>query len=537
MPRDDSDADDCWELGFACAKHSTVLSCPGIGLSVIVRGSRQEQEMETELQLESNFAEQLAGLYSEWQAAPVPNPKLLLLNEGLAAQLGLSVAALRSDGAALFSGQRLASGSRPVAQAYAGHQFGVFNPQLGDGRALLLGEIRDPQGKLWDLHLKGSGRTPFSRGGDGKAALGPMLREYVIGEALHALGIPSTRALGVVATGETVQREQPLPGAILARVASSHLRVGTFQFVAVREQEDLLRRLADYAIARHYPELAELCGGERYLAFVDAVMQRQARLIAQWMGVGFIHGVMNTDNMSIAGESIDFGPCAFLDAYDPGTVFSSIDQNGRYAYGEQPRIGQWNLVRLAECLVPLVADDVDQAIARLTETLQRFPQLYQQAWREVFARKLGIPDVRAEDGALMEDFLLLLDQEHADFTLAFRSLAADLQDMDPAQRERLGIPAIPESWASWRARWHARLGDARPAGAVAAAMDAVNPLYIPRNHQVEITLAAASQSNDSRLLEKLLTVLADPYTARLEYLPYSEPMPGSFGPYRTFCGT
>ncbi|MEY2343150.1 YdiU family protein [Acidithiobacillus sp. IBUN Pt1247-S3] len=493
--------------------------------------------MEVELQLESHFAKQLEGLYTEWQAAVVPNPKLLLLNEGLATQLGLSVMALRAEGAALLSGQRLASGSRPVAQAYAGHQFGVFNPQLGDGRALLLGEIRDPQGKLWDLHLKGSGRTPFSRGGDGKAALGPMLREYLIGEAMHALGIPSTRALAVVATGEAVQREQPLPGAILARVASSHLRVGTFQFVAVREQDELLRRLANYAIARHYPDLQVLAGGERYLAFVEAVMQRQAKLIAQWMGVGFIHGVMNTDNMSIAGESIDYGPCAFMDAYDPATVFSSIDQNGRYAYGEQPRIGQWNLVRLAESLVPLVDADVDQAIARLTETLQRFPRLYQQAWREIFARKLGITKVNAEDDALMEDFLLLLDDEHADFTLAFRSLAAELQDMATEQRERLGIPAVPESWAAWSERWLARLGNVRPFAAVGVAMDAVNPMYIPRNHQVEIALAAATEANDSRPLEKLLAVLAAPYSARPEYLPYSEPMPGSFGPFRTFCGT
>ncbi len=493
--------------------------------------------MDTELHLESNFAKELEGLYVEWQAAVIPNPRLLLLNEGLATRLGLSPEALRKEGAALLSGQRLASGSRPVAQGYAGHQFGVFNPQLGDGRALLLGEIRDPRGQLWDLHLKGSGRTPFSRGGDGKAALGPMLREYLIGEAFYALGIPSTRALAVLATGEAVQRERPLPGAILARVAASHLRVGTFQFVAVREQDELLRRLADYAIARHYPDLLALSGGERYLAFLEAVMQRQARLIARWMGVGFIHGVMNTDNMSIAGESIDFGPCAFMDAYDAGTVFSSIDQNGRYAYGEQPRIGQWNLVRLGECLVPLVNDDVDQAIAQLTTVLQRFPALYQEAWREIFAQKLGITEVGEGDDPLFEDLLQLLDAEQADFTLAFRSLSAELQGLPAAEQDRLGIPPVPESWAPWRERWLARVGTVRPLAAVGAAMDAINPIYIPRNHQVEIALAAAVEEQDRQPLEALLAVLAAPYVARPEWRSYSAPMPANLGPFRTFCGT
>ncbi|WP_312261874.1 protein adenylyltransferase SelO family protein [Candidatus Igneacidithiobacillus taiwanensis] len=493
--------------------------------------------MERELRLEADFAAELEGLYAPWQAAPIPNPQLCLLNEGLAIELGLPLAPLRTEAAALLSGQRPIPGSRPLAQAYAGHQFGVFNPQLGDGRALLLGEWRDPQGRLWDLHLKGSGRTPFSRGGDGKAALGPMLREYVLGEAMHALGIPSTRALAVLRTGEAVQRERPLPGAILARVAASHLRVGTFQYVAIREDEALLRRLCDYAIARHYPELQAEAGGTRYLAFLTAVMERQARLIAQWMGVGFIHGVMNTDNMSIAGETIDYGPCAFLDAYDPATVFSSIDQNGRYAYGEQPRIGQWNLVRLAECLVPLVDADVDHAIAQLTDVLQRFPARYQQAWREIFAAKLGILAVRETDDALLEDFLQLLADEHQDFTLAFRSLAADLQAMPVAERQRLGIPASPASWQPWRERWLQRLGTDRPQSAIGAAMDRVNPIYIPRNHQVEIALAAASEADDWRPLHKLLEVLANPYSARPEYLPYSEPMPGGFGPYRTFCGT
>jgi len=490
------------------------------------------------LPLLRDFAEALEGLYVPHHGAVAPAPRLLQFNEDLARRLGLDADRLRVGSERILLGQELPDSARPIAQAYAGHQFGVFNPQLGDGRALLLGEVRDPQGCLWDLQLKGSGRTPFSRGGDGKAALGPMLREYLMGEAMYSLGIPSTRALAVLATGETVQREEPLPGAILVRVAASHIRVGTFQFVAVREQYDLLRLLADYTIARHYADLLAFTGKERYLAFLRAVQERQARLLAQWMGIGFIHGVMNTDNMSIAGETIDYGPCAFLDRYDPATVFSSIDLNGRYAYGQQPRIAHWNLVRLGECLVPLVdADDPEQAVAELSAVLQEFPDQYRLAWRKIFGAKLGLADPGPEDDDLIEEFLQLLKQDGADFTLAFRSLGAYLQELPPAQAATLGIPPVWPSWQGWLTRWRQRLGLARSPSQIGQAMDQVNPLYIPRNHQVEMALAAASRANDWQPWQRLLAVLRDPYTARPELLPYTEPMPADLGPYRTFCGT
>jgi uncharacterized protein YdiU (UPF0061 family) len=349
---------------------------------------------------DNSYARELDGFFAPWQAAQVPRPVLLKLNHALAAELGLDADALHGPlGAAIFSGNLAPPGATPIAQAYAGHQFGGFSPQLGDGRALLLGEVIDSLGQRRDIAFKGSGRTPFSRGGDGKAALGPVLREYLMGEAMHALGIPTTRALAAVATGEQVLREGgPLPGAVLTRVAASHLRVGTFQFFATRGTPEQLKALADYAIARHDPELAQ--DAQPYRAFLRAVAERQAALIARWMGVGFIHGVMNTDNMTISGETIDYGPCAFMDAYDPATVFSSIDRQGRYAYGNQPGIGQWNLARLTETLLPLLHTDADQAVALASEVVNGFPERYQYHWRAELRRKLGLQDERPEDDAL-----------------------------------------------------------------------------------------------------------------------------------------
>jgi uncharacterized protein YdiU (UPF0061 family) len=375
---------------------------------------------------EDSFARDLEGLYEPWRAAPVSAPQLLALNEELAAELGVGAEALRSpDGVAVLAGNAVPEGANPVAQAYAGHQFGGYSPRLGDGRALLLGEVIDLHGRRRDLHLKGSGRTPFARGGDGKAAVGPMLREYVIGEAMHALGIPTSRALAVVATGDPVARETMLPGAVLARVAASHLRVGTFEYAARREDPTLLRRLADYAIARHHPAAAD--SENPYLAFLEAVLDAQASLVARWMLVGFVHGVMNTDNMAISGESIDYGPCAFIDAFDPAAVFSSIDHGGRYAYGNQPRIALWNLTRLAETLVPLIDDATEPAVAAVTEALRSFPGRYDAYWADGVRAKLGLTEGREDDIALIDDLLALMQAQRADFTSAFRALSAVLR--------------------------------------------------------------------------------------------------------------
>ncbi|WP_291510940.1 YdiU family protein [Acidithiobacillus sp.] len=488
------------------------------------------------LAFEHSFAERLPGCYQPWQPAPVPAPRLVLFNRALAAQLGLGEME-ESALAEFLSGRRLPPGARPIALAYAGHQFGHFNPQLGDGRALLLGEIRDPAGQRWDLHLKGSGATPYARGGDGKAVLGPMLREYLMGEAMTALGIPSTRALAVVATGEAVQRERPLPGAVLSRVARSHIRVGTFQYLAIRDDLARLKDLADYTIDRHYPDLSE--DPNPYLALLRRVLERQAELIAQWQAVGFIHGVMNTDNMSIAGETIDYGPCAFMDRYDPATVFSSIDHQGRYAYGEQPRIAQWNLVRLAECLVPLVNDaDEEQAIALLTAELNRFPAVFSEQWQRRFAAKLGLASAApTDDGveSLIRGFLELLQAEGEDFTLAFRRLAAHLRGTD---ERALGLAPLPASWDPWLQQWHRYIdGRNEDPQQLAARMDACNPIYIPRNHLVEEALAAAQFDQDLGPLRALLERLQDPFTARADSFRYSQPMPAEWGPYRTFCGT
>jgi serine/tyrosine/threonine adenylyltransferase len=475
---------------------------------------------------DNSYVRELPGLFEPWEAAPVPAPRLLALNEELAAELGVDAEALRApEGVDVLAGNATPHGASPVAQAYAGHQFGGFSPRLGDGRALLLGEVLDVHGRRRDLHLKGSGRTPFARGADGRAAVGPMLREYVIGEAMHALGIPTTRALAVVATGEQVARETLLPGAVLTRVAASHLRVGTFEYAATQGDAALVRRLADYAIARHHPAAAD--ADDPYLALFESVVEAQASLVAQWMLVGFIHGVMNTDNMTISGETIDYGPCAFMDVFDPATVFSSIDRGGRYAYGNQPGIAQWNLARLAETLLAVIDPDTDSAIAAATAVLKSFPGRFDDQWRRGMRAKLGLAGSDAGDRALIDDLLGLLHARRVDFTSCFRALAAAARcDAEPA-RALFGDPAAFDAWAE---RWRPRL-----APGAADAMDRVNPLYVPRNHKVEEALAAAT-AGDLAPFRALLDVVTRSFDDRGMHA-YAAPAPESFGTYRTFCGT
>jgi uncharacterized protein YdiU (UPF0061 family) len=484
---------------------------------------------------DNSYVRELPGLYEAWPAAPAPEPRLLALNDQLAAELGVDASALRlPEGVAALVGNAVPEGASPVAQAYAGHQFGGFVPRLGDGRALLLGEVLDVHGRRRDLHLKGSGRTPFARGGDGKAAVGPMLREYVIGEAMHGLGIPTTRALSVVATGERAVREAgPLPGAVLARVAASHLRVGTFQYAATRQDPEVLRRLADYAIVRHHPEAAQ--AEHPYLDFLERVVEGQASLVARWMLVGFIHGVMNTDNMTISGETIDYGPCAFMEAFDPGTVFSSIDHAGRYGYGNQPGIAQWNLARLAETLLTLIDPDTEAAIAAATAVLEAFPDRYDEHWNRGLRAKLGLDGGPLRDAALLDDLPALLHAQRVDFTSFFRALSATLRGDDARARSLFSDRSAFEAWAE---RWRAELPD-QPADALALAdrMDRVNPLYIARNHHVEEALARAT-AGDLQPFERLLDVVARPFDERPGLRAYIGPAPASFaGTYQTFCGT
>jgi uncharacterized protein YdiU (UPF0061 family) len=496
---------------------------------------------------DNSFARELEGLYVPWKPAAVPAPRLLFLNRSLAAELGLDVTSLDGPaGAATFAGNTLPDGAEPLAQVYAGHQFGGFSPQLGDGRALLLGEVIDRRGRRRDIALKGSGRTPFARGGDGKAAVGPMLREVLVGEAMHALGIPTTRALAVVATGEPVYREHALPGAVLTRVAASHIRVGTFEFFASRDDVERVRKLAEYSIARHDPVLAS--APQPFLALLQTVAERQAALVAQWMNVGFIHGVMNTDNMAISGETIDYGPCAFMEAYDPAAVFSSIDHGGRYAFGNQPDIACWNLARLAEALLPLLSDDTEQAVVLATEVIAAFLPQYRRHLLRGQRAKLGLrrgePDDDSADAALAGDWLTLLHADRVDFTLGWRRLA-DAAAGDEAPLRRLFADArAPDAWMTrWRARCASEDGSAEHGAAVAGiarakAMRSVNPMVIPRNHRVEEALAAASDEGDLAPFEQLLDALRQPYDEAAELVPYAEPAPADVtARYRTFCGT
>jgi uncharacterized protein YdiU (UPF0061 family) len=478
---------------------------------------------------DNTFIRELPELGVEWQANAVPEPRLLVLNDEFAVELGLDPDVLRTpEGAATLVGNSIPEGAQPVAMVYAGHQFGMYSPRLGDGRALLLGEVLDTHGRRRDLHLKGSGPTPFARGGDGKAAVGPMLRELLIGEAMHALGIPTTRALAVVATGERIAREGMLPGAVLVRVASSHLRVGTFEFAARTGGPELVRRLADHAIARHYPAAVE--DGERYLAFYREVVEAQASLVARWMLVGFVHGVMNTDNMAISGETIDYGPCAFMDTYDPATVFSSIDHGGRYAYGNQPLIAQWNLARLAETLLPLFGDDTDTAVASATDVLSSFSERYRAYWQVGMRAKLGLTRADDADQELFDDLFTVMREQAADYTSSFRNLEA----VAIGDETR----SIATAFQPWIDRWLARLAkEGRAPAAVASDMRATNPVYIPRNHLVEEALEAAT-AGDLAPVERLLEVVSKPFEERPEWDRYAQPAPVSFGRYyQTFCGT
>ena len=466
---------------------------------------------------------------------PVAAPTLLRLNDPLARKLRIDPAFLSSpEGVAILSGNAIAPGSDPIALAYAGHQFGGFVPQLGDGRAVLLGEVVDAEGKRFDLQLKGSGRTRFSRGGDGRAALGPVIREYIVSEAMAALGVPTTRSLAAVATGEGVVRQRVLPGAVLTRVASSHLRVGTFQYFAARQDAPSLRVLADYAIARHYPEAAG--AADPALALFTAVVRALAALTARWMLIGFIHGVLNTDNTSIAGETIDYGPCAFMDAYHPMKVFSSIDEFGRYAFANQPPIIKWNLARFAEPLLPLMAGDTDQAIAAATEALARFNGLYQEAYLTGLRRKLGLALPLEGDAELITELLDRMAEGRADFTLTFRGLSEASVDAsrDGEVRQLFSDPAAYDAWAP---RWRERLSrEERSAEARAADMRAANPMFIPRNHQIEAAIAEAEAGRFERFHE-MVEVLARPFEDQPRFADYARPPRPEEEVQATFCGT
>ncbi|MBT2765828.1 protein adenylyltransferase SelO [Paenibacillus sp. ISL-20] len=479
-----------------------------------------------------NFDNSYAGLpdsfFTKQDPTPVRSPKLIVFNERLATTLGLNAQALQSDeGAAVFAGNQIPEGAFPLAQAYAGHQFGYFT-MLGDGRAVLLGEQITPQGERMDIQLKGSGRTPYSRGGDGRAALGPMLREYIISEAMHALGIPTTRSLAVVTTGQPVTRERDLPGAILTRVAASHLRIGTFQYARGAGTIEDLRTLADYTLERHYPEVDP--GENRYLSLLKEVIKRQAALIAKWQLVGFIHGVMNTDNMTLSGETIDYGPCAFMDTYDPDTVFSSIDREGRYTYGNQPYIAAWNLARLAEALLPLLHEDEEQAVKLAEDAITQFNKLYHQHWLAGMRAKLGIFNEEQQDEALIKDLLTMMQNYRSDYTNTFRALTFD-------KPEDTALSGTTE-FATWVEQWQARLGRQQESKASSQElMRSSNPAVIPRNHRVEEALEAAEKHGDYSVMERLLDVLSKPYAHSPEQAEYSTLPELSTRPYRTYCGT
>jgi uncharacterized protein YdiU (UPF0061 family) len=477
-----------------------------------------------------------ANFFARVAPTPVAAPRLIKLNRPLARHLGLDPDWLASpEGAEILAGKRVPDGADPIAMAYAGHQFGHFVPQLGDGRAILLGEVIDADGVRRDIQLKGSGPTPYSRRGDGRAALGPVLREYIVSEAMAKLGILTTRSLAAVMTGENVLRETALPGAVLTRVASSHIRVGTFQYFAARGDTQGVRRLADHVIARHYPEVADR---ERpYLALLGAVIARQADLVARWLLVGFIHGVMNTDNTSISGETIDYGPCAFMDHYDPAQVFSSIDEMGRYAYANQPRIAQWNLTRLAECLLPLISDDQDKAISDAQAALGEFAEAFDTAYQAGLRGKLGLFTARDDDRILAQDLLDAMAKGHADFTLTFRRMSDAAAD--PAEDGKVRqLFADPAAYDEWAARWRQRISEEpQDPAARREAMRSVNPAFIPRNHRVEAVIEAAVKRDDFALFEELLTVLSDPYEDQPEYAGYADPPESHQRVLQTFCGT
>ncbi|OBZ95978.1 hypothetical protein ADU59_06190 [Pararhizobium polonicum] len=484
---------------------------------------------------DNSYARLPAHFHARADPTPVSEPWLITFNRPLAAELGLDADALEREGAAIFSGNLIPDGAEPLGMAYAGHQFGQFVPLLGDGRAILLGEVIDRNGKRRDIQLKGAGKTPYSRRGDGRAALGPVLREYIVSEAMHALGIPATRALAAVVTGEPVYRERALPGGVITRVAASHIRVGTFQFLAARGDTDGLKVLADYVIDRHYPDIKS---SERpYLALLEAVVERQASLIARWLAVGFIHGVMNTDNCAVSGETIDFGPCAFLDAYDPAKVFSSIDRGGRYAYGSQPAIGQWNMARLAETLLPLLDPEPSEAVNLANDVIAGYGARFQNHWLAGMKAKIGLYAEEDGDLDLVQGLLSAMHRNEADFTLTFRRLcdAAESTAGDAALRGLFTDPADIDAWlVAWRERTgRETLSDAQTADA----MRTVNPAFIPRNHRIEQAIRAAEDDGDFSLFEALVAVLAKPYEDQPGFAPLAEPPLPDERVLRTFCGT
>lgn len=490
--------------------------------------TKEEITIKAGWNLENSYARLPELFFTSLKPTPVRSPRLIVFNDALAKSLGLNIQALQSaDGVQVLAGSQIPEGALPLAQAYAGHQFGHFN-MLGDGRALLLGEQITPRGERFDIQLKGSGKTPYSRRGDGRAALGPMLREYIISEAMHALGIATTRSLAVVATGEPVIRETSLPGAVLTRVAASHLRVGTFQYAANWGTVEELRTLADYTIQRHFADIA--AAGNRYLLLLQEVIKRQAGLVAKWQLVGFIHGVMNTDNMAVSGETIDYGPCAFMDTYDPATVFSSIDLQGRYAYGNQPYIAVWNLARFAETLLPLLHENQEQAVQMAQDALAYFAEVYQCNWLTGMRAKLGIFNQEIQDESLIKDLLSMMETYRADYTNTFRALTF-------SRSEETVLHGNTE-FNRWHELWQARLGRQEETQADSQQlMQNSNPAVIPRNHRVEAALESAVQQEDYRMMERLLAVLSKPYAHSDEQTEYAALPAQSARPYRTFCGT
>ncbi|WP_454629028.1 protein adenylyltransferase SelO [Bradyrhizobium cenepequi] len=485
---------------------------------------------------QNSYAALPANFFARVAPTPVAAPRLIKLNRPLAVQLGLDPDLLETpEGAEILAGKRLPEGADPIAMAYAGHQFGHFVPQLGDGRAILLGEVIDKDGVRRDIQLKGSGPTPFSRRGDGRAALGPVLREYIVSEAMFALGIPTTRSLAAVITGEHVMRETALPGAVLTRVAASHVRVGTFQFFAARGDTDGVRALADHVINRHYPDVAK--ADRPYHALLESVVARQAELVARWLLVGFIHGVMNTDNTSISGETIDYGPCAFMDDYNPAQVYSSIDEMGRYAYANQPRIALWNLTRLAECLLPLFSDEKDKAVEQAQFILGDFSEKFSTAYMAGLRRKIGLFTERDGDEALIQDFLEAMAKNQADFTLTFRRLGDAAHDASADEQVRAQF-MDPAAFDEWTQRWRDRLAlEPQAPSERQSAMHAVNPAFIPRNHRVEAVIQAATNNDDYAPFEELLTVLSKPYDDQPQYAAYADPPLPDQRVLQTFCGT
>ncbi len=484
---------------------------------------------------DNTFSRELDGLYAHWKGDEVAHASMVKLNKQLAKELGLDIEALDSEqGAQIFAGAKAPQGAEPLAQAYAGHQFGGFAPSLGDGRALLIGEIVDQNKQRRDIYLKGSGRTPFSRGGDGKAAIGPVLREYLVSEAMHALGVPTTRALAAVTTGQKIMRNGFEPGAVLTRIAASHIRVGTFQYFAARQENGKVKRLADYAIKRHFPEVEE--SESKYLGLLRAVIDRQTALVAKWVSIGFVHGVMNTDNTTISGETIDYGPCAFMDAYDPAACYSSIDRYGRYAYANQPHVLVWNLSRFAETLIPLIDEEDQGKSFRLAgDEVTKIPAQYNFYWLAEMRPKLGLSNTQDDDRALIENLLKIIDGNSIDFTQLFRNLA----DAARGNADKLNAMfADTAQIESWLATWFTRLKHEKvDLQQVADKMDKVNPIYIPRNHLVEEALAAATNDLDFEQFHKLLEVLTNPFNQRGDWQKYDGPAPKAFGEYITYCGT